>query len=409
MTTPRRVRRMNAQKETGITMKKLIGCACVLLGLFLFSVTAQAQNFIINGFFNSNANGWMLSTTGCNGTSYINNVGNPPGSVLLNNCGEANSDPTAAQTVTGLTPGASYMLSVDVRLQTIGSNGGASANSKSFGVFLDLEPNSPIFLGEFLDNAWHTVITSFKAAASSHTIIFAAELDTRTPGVASNSDVSYYIDNVSLTPGLDPCCPPWNPDIMLQQLQLTQAAPNVLGNITYSFLNSPQYANMMQTYIDYLHSINSSIKNIILDWNIVDCGPSGVAPSPCSNVPVGPSVFTEWSCTKCPSSYPPSQLLGGGGFLTNSFGKVPVVVPVVLSAPLPVNRWYQLSTFMYLNDGITFWPDKCSGAAVYLTVYEGPAALMRVPNPNRRIAVEVREPGATRGHVVMLPFSRDEQ
>jgi uncharacterized repeat protein (TIGR01451 family) len=74
----------------------------------------------------------------------------------------------------------------------------SGANGKSFGIFVDNEPGNPIFLGEFLDGAWHTVTASFVATSASHTIIFAAELDARTAGVAGSSDVSYYIDNVSL-------------------------------------------------------------------------------------------------------------------------------------------------------------------------------------------------------------------
>jgi hypothetical protein len=207
----------------------------------------------------------------------------------------------------------------------------------------------------------------------------------------------------------DPCCPPWNPNIMLQQLQLSQAG-NVLGNIVYSFLNSIPYKDQMQAYIDYLHSLNPSIKNIVLDWNAFDYGPSGpgTSPSATGSFQVGTSVFTEWSCTGCPSSYPPSLLLGGLGMLTNGFAHVPVTIPDPLSGPLPVNRWYRLTTFIYLNDGNTFWPDTCSVAAVDLTVYAGPAALVRGPDPNR-ITVEVREPGATTGRVLMLPFGRDDR
>jgi hypothetical protein len=52
----------------------------------------------------------------------------------------------------------------------------------------------------FLDNSWHTVTTTFTAASSSATIIFAGELDARTPGgPGSTTDVSYYIDNISVT------------------------------------------------------------------------------------------------------------------------------------------------------------------------------------------------------------------
>jgi RHS repeat-associated protein/uncharacterized repeat protein (TIGR01451 family) len=152
---------------------------------------------VTNGTFNTSANGWALGG-GCGDEHWISNVGNPPGSVQLNACGESNSDPLASQVVSGLTPGQTYAISVDVRLHVNGSGG--APNGKSFGIFIDSEPSNPIFLGEYLDNTWHAVSSNFTATQSSHTLILAGELDARTPGVSGNSDVSYYIDNVSLAP-----------------------------------------------------------------------------------------------------------------------------------------------------------------------------------------------------------------
>ena len=39
----------------------------------------------------------------------------------------------------------------------------------------------------------------FTATANTHTVKFSAELDSRTPGVSSSTDTSYFIDNVALT------------------------------------------------------------------------------------------------------------------------------------------------------------------------------------------------------------------
>jgi hypothetical protein len=167
-------------------------------GLLLGAAPLQAQNLVTNGTFNTDASGWTLGGAGCITAAWTGGTGNPPGSVLLNECGESNSDPFASQTISGLTPGASYAISVDVLLEVNASGGGTG---KSFGIFLDSEPSNPLLLTEFLDGNWHTVTVKFVATSTSHTIIFASELDARTPGGPGiTTDVSYFIDNVSLVP-----------------------------------------------------------------------------------------------------------------------------------------------------------------------------------------------------------------
>jgi hypothetical protein len=156
----------------------------------------RAQSFF-NGTLDSNANGWTLGG-GCGDEMWDGANGNPPGSIRLNACGESDSDPTASQTITGLVVGATYIVKVDVHLHANSSGGGTG---KSFGIFLNAEPANPILLTEFLDGNWHTVTVPFTATATSATIIFAGELDARTPGgPGASTDVSYFIDNISLIP-----------------------------------------------------------------------------------------------------------------------------------------------------------------------------------------------------------------
>ena len=67
-------------------------------------------------------------------------------------------------------------------------------------MFLDNEPANPLLLTEFLDGNWHTVRVNFTATSTSATIIFAGELDARTPGGPGiTTDVAYFIDNISVT------------------------------------------------------------------------------------------------------------------------------------------------------------------------------------------------------------------
>jgi hypothetical protein len=166
----------------------------VATALLMGAAPLLAQS-ITNGTLDTNANGWTLQG-GCVPSAWDGTIGNPPGSILMNSCGEADSDPTAAQTINGLVVGATYTINVDVRLHVPASGTGTG---KSFGIFLNTQPGNPLVFAEFLDSNWHTVTATFTAASTSATVIFAAELDARTPGgPGSTTDVSYYIDNIAL-------------------------------------------------------------------------------------------------------------------------------------------------------------------------------------------------------------------
>ncbi|MEO6929943.1 MAG: hypothetical protein ABI190_12335, partial [Casimicrobiaceae bacterium] len=130
---------------------------------------------------------------------------------------------TAAQTITDLVIGATYTVSVDVQLWSDSSGDGTG---KSFGIFLDAEPGNPLVLNEFLDDNWHTVTTTFTATSRTATLIFAAELDARTPGgPGQNTDVAYAIDNISVSGPVAPPVPvPTMSDFMLVVLGLLLAA-----------------------------------------------------------------------------------------------------------------------------------------------------------------------------------------
>ncbi|HUH95156.1 MAG TPA: IPTL-CTERM sorting domain-containing protein [Casimicrobiaceae bacterium] len=164
--------------------------------LVLCAAPLHAQ-LVTNGTLDTDASGWSLGG-GCGDEAWDGANGNPPGSIRLNACGEPDSDPAASQTINGLVVGTTYIINVDVHLHVNFSGGGTG---RSFGIFLNNEPATPLLLTEFLDGTWHTVTTSFVAASSSATLIFAGELDARTPGGPGiTTDVSYYIDNISVAP-----------------------------------------------------------------------------------------------------------------------------------------------------------------------------------------------------------------
>lgn len=165
----------------------------VTLAFFTLAPAMQA-NIITNGTFATSADNWTLSGSAICPASFAGGTGNPAGSLLLNGCGEITANPAGAQTLSGLTPGATYTVDADVRLHV---NAGGSGTGSSFGIFLDSQLVSPFFSTEFLNAIWNPVHTSFVATSASHTIIFAAELDTRTPGQPANTDLSYFVDNIS--------------------------------------------------------------------------------------------------------------------------------------------------------------------------------------------------------------------
>lgn len=118
--------------------------------------------------------------------------------VRLESNGLATRDSTASQTVAGLTVGADYTLSWDLAMRIPFSG---AANGPSFGVFLDSQTlANALLLDTYLSAAFAARSVTFTASATSHTFIFAGELDGRTngAGLTGTTDVSYRIDNVSL-------------------------------------------------------------------------------------------------------------------------------------------------------------------------------------------------------------------
>jgi hypothetical protein len=128
-------------------------------------------------------------------------VGNPGQSMDLESGGSAASDPLIYQDVTGLTPGTAYSVGWDLRVAV---NYSGYGNGPSFGVFLDTQTfASALYLGGTPSTSFVPLSTTFVATSATHRLFFAGELDSRTNG-ANNTDVSYYLDNVSFAPVPEP-------------------------------------------------------------------------------------------------------------------------------------------------------------------------------------------------------------
>lgn len=160
-----------------------------LLATLSFPLAANAipiTNLIQNGDFSAGGSSWSFETS-CTDQNYM--VNNGAGGILLNHCGSDLRDPSILQSVNGLTIGGIYTLSWDRRNHS-------NSQPNSFGVFLD---GSILGLYNAVSSSFTMESLMFTATANTHTVKFSAELDSRTPGVFSRTDTSYFIDNVALT------------------------------------------------------------------------------------------------------------------------------------------------------------------------------------------------------------------
>ena len=177
-----------------------------LAALAAFGIGQRASaNLIVNGDFESCSttlapNGGTLSQCGW---TFANSAGpeaggNPGLGVRLESTGNGTFDPTAQQSVGGLTVGANYILSWDREVRF--NFGSTASNGPSFGVFLDNQTLADaLFLlpTGTLNFTYQPEQVVFTATATTHIFIFAGELDARSNG-AGRTDVSHRLDNVSL-------------------------------------------------------------------------------------------------------------------------------------------------------------------------------------------------------------------
>jgi len=150
-------------------------CSVTTVGLL------SPTQLVTNGTFVANATSWTLT----NGASYSATGGNPDGYIWLNASGAAGTDPTATQTLTGLTVGTTYLLSGSYR--NVANCCGAGVGAIAFGI--DISGTQVAALPD-PGLAWTPFSRSFTATATSQTLAFRGEIN--------GTDVDIAIDNISV-------------------------------------------------------------------------------------------------------------------------------------------------------------------------------------------------------------------
>ena len=153
---------------------------------FLFAFASASENLIINGGFNGNADGWIITDT-FGGFGFTPVLGNPGGNVLLDSFNPTlETDPTATQTVADLVPGSTYLISGDYKPGKL--RGSDLPIGQSFGVAMD---------GEYIftthapaDFTWRQFSVLYVATSPTSVVTLSSQIN----GTGS----TYAIDNIAM-------------------------------------------------------------------------------------------------------------------------------------------------------------------------------------------------------------------
>ena len=172
------MRIMNTRKSDLTTC---MGIAALTLVQSCQYATAQSS-LVVNGTFDTDASGWTINNVS-QGGGYLSSAGNPAGSVFLYDGKSPPFAPTASQEISGLIPGADYIVSGDYRS---GSENTVTGNG--IGVALD----GVYFFESTLqpDLNWYSFNFEFTADSTSALLSLSSQID--------GSSATCLIDNISM-------------------------------------------------------------------------------------------------------------------------------------------------------------------------------------------------------------------
>lgn len=137
-------------------------------------------NLIINGTFDTSADGWVMTNVSPPGYNPLK--GNPGGCVGLNSSSPS-LVPMISQTVSGLVPGGSYWVSGDYS-----ASGGTLGSTPSFGVAID---GVLLFEAAPASYDWFSFNVFYQATSSSALLSLAAGIN--------GTFVAYRVDNITMS------------------------------------------------------------------------------------------------------------------------------------------------------------------------------------------------------------------
>jgi hypothetical protein len=182
-----------------------------------------------------------------------------------------------------------------------------------------------------------------------------------------------YVENC---PGADPCCPPWN-TTTLQESLFYQGTAGIAAPYTLRFQPATLLSNQMQSYINYLNTVNAAITQITIEFRLHD---AGTGATPVGGAQLGVSHYITWQ----------SGLTTGGFPAPAFFSGTPET--------MVINHWYIVHTGIYLENNQRFFGDACANNDVAVRIEV--RALSNAVAP--RAVLVIRD---AMGHVVERPLA----
>lgn len=220
--------------------------------------------------------------------------------------------------------------------------------------------NPPVALA----NGWVRYSGSYPipttAAAGNLNIGF---IDTGTPG---GNGMGNLVDGVSVEKAreVDPCCPPWNPQTLIDSLQYVGSG-SIGAPYTLKLAPSPTTIQSIQLYLNYIHSVNASLTALQIELQLYDQG-NGANHLPLGNngTGVGPVSGMGFSANNTSVNYHTSYATTSTVYVGTA---TPGTSTTPSSYPMQVGKWYLVHTGMWTDTG-KFFPDKCANNDAYVRI-----------------------------------------
>ncbi len=142
---------------------------------------------------------------------------------------------------------------------------------------------------------------------------------------------------VPTAPQNNNCCPPWNEDIIKENMKIiTNPNGGINANYTIMFNPTQTLKNQIQAYLDYAHAMNSPINAIIIHWTLSKKS-ANTCEGPGTNI--GGEHFTTWNTGN-------NGAINGGNFWAGY--------------QMEVGIWYKIHTGIFLNGDYKFFDNDCA-------------------------------------------------